>query len=334
MSLMAFQNLYHGSLDAASNFGREALNIARSLGDRLLEVTATTHLAQVQIFRGEYLESVALLEQHVSLPEDLRSQRLGGPGGPLIQQAVLSTLGDFLSVLGRFDEAVRHAEAALCVAEANDSTWSLCWALNALGFIHLRRGDLSRAIPMFERGLELSRTREMITWTPMLMSNLGISYIHARRSAEGLPLLSTGLNGLREQQRRYILLSVLSAAASACFQAGCLAEATSHAMEALELARQQGAWGLEVFILRVMGDITSTDREAAENYYREALGRATKLGTRYLIPHCHASLGRLLRRTGNRHEAQTHLTVALSMYREMGMSFWLEQAEAEMKELS
>src|SRR5262249_49600248 len=146
MSLMAFQSLYHGSMDAASNFAREALNMARSLGDRLLEVTATTHLAQVQIYTGEYLESVALLERHVTLPEDLPSQRLGGPGVPLIQQVVLSMLGDFLSVLGRFDEAVRHADAALCVAETSDSPWSLCWAPNALGFIHLRRGDLSRAI--------------------------------------------------------------------------------------------------------------------------------------------------------------------------------------------
>src|SRR5262249_46898876 len=210
-------------------------------------------------------------------------------------------------------------EAALSIAEANDSPWSLCWALNALGVVHFRRGDLARAIPKFERALEFSRTRQMITWTPIIASHLGIAYTRAGRSAEGLPLISIGLKGLREQQRRYMLPSTLVWAAGACFHAGYLDDAASYAKEALELAREQRAWGLEAFILRVMGDVRLSDREAAESYYREALGLATKFGARYLIPHCRASLGRLLWRTGHRHEAQEHLSAALSMYREMGM---------------
>jgi hypothetical protein len=32
--------------------------------------------------------------------------------------------------------------------------------------------------------------------------------------------------------------------------------------------------------------------------------------------------------------AQEHLAITTRMYREMGMRFWLEQAQAEMKELS
>ena len=45
-------------------------------------------------------------------------------------------------------------------------------------------------------------------------------------------------------------------------------------------------------------------------------------------------LGKLYRRTGQREQAREHLTTATTMYREMDMRFWLEQAEAEMKELS
>ena len=39
-------------------------------------------------------------------------------------------------------------------------------------------------------------------------------------------------------------------------------------------------------------------------------------------------LGRLYGRTGKRQEAQPHLTTAATMYREMDMRSWLEQAEA------
>jgi hypothetical protein len=40
--------------------------------------------------------------------------------------------------------------------------------------------------------------------------------------------------------------------------------------------------------------------------------------------------GKLYRRMGNAQQAREHLTTAITMYREMDMGFWLEQAEAEM----
>ena len=51
---------------------------------------------------------------------------------------------------------------------------------------------------------------------------------------------------------------------------------------------------------------------------------------RPLVAHCHLGLGKLYRRTGKREQAQEHLTTATTMYREMDMPFWLEQAEAEL----
>ena len=51
---------------------------------------------------------------------------------------------------------------------------------------------------------------------------------------------------------------------------------------------------------------------------------------RPLVAHCHLGLGKLHRRTGKREPTQEHLTTATTMYGEMDMRFWLEQAEAEM----
>lgn len=39
------------------------------------------------------------------------------------------------------------------------------------------------------------------------------------------------------------------------------------------------------------------------------------------------------RRTAKREQAQEHLTIATTMYREMGMAYWLEKAEAGVREL-
>jgi len=48
-----------------------------------------------------------------------------------------------------------------------------------------------------------------------------------------------------------------------------------------------------------------------------------------LVVDCHFGLGKLYRGTGKREQAQEHLTIATTMYREMDMRFWLEKAKAE-----
>jgi tetratricopeptide (TPR) repeat protein len=113
--------------------------------------------------------------------------------------------------------------------------------------------------------------------------------------------------------------------------AGRIDEAASHAREALALTRRLGARGSEAHALRLAGDVASTSgTEDAPGYYREARALASKLGMRPLVAHCHLSLAKLFRRTGKREPAQEHLTTATTMYREMDMRFWLEQAEVEM----
>jgi hypothetical protein len=55
---------------------------------------------------------------------------------------------------------------------------------------------------------------------------------------------------------------------------------------------------------------------------------AEEIGMRPLVARCHHGLGELYRREGKGQEAQAHLSTATTMYRQMDMRFWLEQAEA------
>jgi hypothetical protein len=61
---------------------------------------------------------------------------------------------------------------------------------------------------------------------------------------------------------------------------------------------------------------------------------ASELGMRPLVAHCHLGFGTLYRRTGDRTKAEEHLTTASTMYREMSMGFWLQQAEAARRPLT
>ena len=87
----------------------------------------------------------------------------------------------------------------------------------------------------------------------------------------------------------------------------------------------------------LLGEISAQDVDrdepTGERHYHAALAIAGELGLRPLVAHCHLGLGKLYRRRGTGEQARKHLATAVTMYREMGMQFWLEQAEAETKEL-
>src|SRR4030095_7463770 len=110
-------------------------------------------------------------------------------------------------------------------------------------------------------------------------------------------------------------------------------DATSDAAEALRLAERRGERGWEAWAWRLSGEIhTRRDPlnvELAEAPFRQALVLAMALGMPPLLARCHGALGKLYRRTRKQQEAQEPLTTATTMYREMGMTYWLEQAEAE-----
>ena len=90
--------------------------------------------------------------------------------------------------------------------------------------------------------------------------------------------------------------------------------------------------GYAAHALHLLGDVATHpdrfDAERGEAHYRRALALAEPRRMRPLVAHCHLGLGTLYRRTGKREQAHEHLTTATTMYREMEMTYWLEQAEA------
>ena len=114
---------------------------------------------------------------------------------------------------------------------------------------------------------------------------------------------------------------------------GRTTEARQFAQQALEAVQHHVHNGSLAPTLHLLGEIArhpdQFDAEKSEQYYGKALELAEERKMRLLVAHCHAGLGRLYRRTGKEQEAQEHLTTATTMYREMGLTYWLEQAEAE-----
>ena len=73
------------------------------------------------------------------------------------------------------------------------------------------------------------------------------------------------------------------------------------------------------------------DLEDAGGILASTLALATALGMRPLIAECHLALGTLSGRAGNRRGASEGFTIARTMFGEMGMTYWLDKTEAELK---
>jgi tetratricopeptide (TPR) repeat protein len=317
-----------GDYDAALKFGQEALAIARTLGDRSIEVVATLFLGETHFRLGEYGEAVKFLERNIGLEGKFFAERFG-------TRVNISAASEYaLAHLGRFDEAIGHAEAGLRIAEEADHPETLFFALLSLGSAHSVRGDFPRAARVLERGLHVGRTWQFVDRIPDVAAALGAAYALTGRTEEALALVAGAVKAFRARQGHVGADYIPLWAGSAYLAAGRIDEATSYAREALALRRRLGGRGIGVRALSLTAEIAAASgAENAEDYYREALALAEPRGMRPQVAHCHFGLGKLHRCRGDREQAQEHLTTAIAMYRDMGMTYWQEQVEAVMRQL-
>jgi tetratricopeptide (TPR) repeat protein len=271
-----------------------------------------------------------LLERNIGLDGKLRTERFGS----FVIQSAMSEylLSNALSRLGWFDEAVGHAEAAARIGEEADHPYTLFWGLLFLGWVLLGRGDFAHAARVLERSLQLGRTWQFVDRIPDAAAALSFAYALAGPTEEALALIAGAVKAFRARQGHSE--TILLQAVRVFLLAGRIDEATSCAREILAITRRLGARGNESLALCLMADIAAASgAENAQGYYREALVLAEPRGMRPQVAHCHFGLGKLYRRRGDCERAQEDLTIATAMYREMGMTYWLEQAEAELRQL-
>ncbi len=323
----------HGEHEQAVTACERAIVMARTLDDYGLEVAATLSLGWAYYYLGDYPKAVEALRRNL-LPLDnpVVRERFGGIGLPFANSR--TTLALALVERGEFIEAVVRGTEAIQIAEAVGHPYSVTVTYRGMGHLHLRRGDLHQATLTLEHALEVCQGVDSPPLFHAVRSALGYAYARSGRSAEAIPLLEEAVERpvlpatLEGQSLRTIWLS------EAYLLAGREADASAAAQRALALARQHKERGHEAYTLRLLGEIAARENPAeigkAEDHYRQALALAEELGMRPLIAHCHVSLGKLYRHTGNYEKAKTHLANGVAMMREMEMGLWLEEAEAEL----
>jgi class 3 adenylate cyclase/tetratricopeptide (TPR) repeat protein len=305
--------------------------IAETLADLALQVAGNFYVGQACFILGDYQRAATVLRKNMqSLQGDRSHELLGLAGLPSVLSG--SYLAWTLAEQGDFVNAFRHGQDAVGVAQAAGHRYSLILASWRLACVYSAKGELGNAVHLLERALALCRESGLTLLAPYMTWSLGSAYALTGRITDGLSSLHQAVDALETSGLGAFLSLAITRLAETCARAGRYEEARAYGERALSLTRARRERGFEAYALRSLGDIESysphLQAETPERYYREALALAEPRGMRPLVAHCHLGFGNLYRRTGKPQESQEHLTTATTMYRGMGMTYWLERAEA------
>ena len=322
--------------DQSIAVAQRALTFATTSGDVVLHAQANLRLGQAYLAQGDYRQAIDCHGQTVAALEGApRHERFG----QVFLPAVLSRayLAWCHAEIGRFAEGRAHGDEGIEIAEAVDHRASLMYASWGVGMLALRQGDLRRALPQFERAMDLCQDTDLPVFFPRMAASLGAAYLLSGRVADAVQLLTLAVEQTVTTATAGFQVPCALSLGEAQMMAGRLEEAHALAERTLTLTRAHQERGHEAYALHLLGGIAShrdpPHAETAEQYYRHALTVADELGMRPLQAHCHLSLGTLYTRIGQRQQAQGELSAALDLYRAMDMTFWLPQAEAALAQV-
>src|SRR5262252_3526794 len=336
----AFMTNVHGQLgelDEPLVWSRRALAIAHTLGSLELQILTTTFLEMVHYYRGEYQRVVELaIGNLASVPADQVYAHFGatGPASVFDRHCLVMSLAQ----LGRFLEAAEYETEAIRLAQSTDHAFTVALAYFPSHTHQILKADWATARSRLERLIAVLRADDLVLLLPTsvacsawVLAQLGEADEALSRLRESERLLereaSTGFAPYHGWAHH--------ALGRACLLLDRLDEAQIRARRALESSSRQP--GFAAHAQHLLGDIaTHPDRfdpQAGEVCYRAALLLAEPRGMIPLVAHCHLGLGKLYRRAGKRTRAQKHVATATAIYRDTGMTYWLEQAEVEMRQL-
>jgi len=323
-----------GELDEAVESGTRALEIARRLGDSRLQIMTTTQLEQAHFYRSDYERVVELATFNLATaPGDAVHERPGITTPVAIYDRYW--LVRSLIELGRFIEAAPHAASVLRLAEPTHPAYTFGQAHLTAGWLHLYKGDWDEARALIEHGVAAYRAGHVVLSLPHAIASSAWVLAQLSEHTEALTRLQEGQQTLESNAAMGLVDNHggdYHWLGRAALLIGRLDEARSMADRALEYSPSHA--GFAAHALHLLGDIATHperfDADNAETHYRQALALAEPRGMHPLVAHCHLGLGKLYHRTGKREQAQEHLTTATTLYREMGMTYWLEKAEAEL----
>ncbi len=247
--------------------------------------------------------------------------------------------GMMLALLGRLDQALLEANAALSLGRSLSHRGSLLHAYWLSSEVHYLRRDAAALSKLVDEMLPFVTKHGSASSVANSVIFQGWGLIAEGHSEQGVSRLRDGLIGLRRSATKYQVAFKLVRVADGLLLAGNLHEAKEVLAEADAIARETGEqWSASeierltgLALLRLDG---SSDPEQGEQHLRRALAIASESDLRLTELRAAASLARLCRDQGRRDEAYDILAPIYGWFTEGFDTLDLTEAKALLEELA
>jgi tetratricopeptide (TPR) repeat protein len=316
-----------GEYAAALELSQAAHAIGCDIGDLESRLTGALQTGMVHFQRGDYRAAIDVLKTITDGADAEAAKRRYSSSAPPYISAIwwlMPALGE----IGEFDEALRYGDLAMA-AVADGAPTSQVPVHMVRAIVLATRGDFGAARAAIDESRQIAESNAVMVWLGSVYTTWGWIAAETGHPEEGVACIERALGlqealGLKSQlPTSYLRL------ADAHLAAGHYEAAAVAARRARDVAESLGDAGRRARAIRALADAgVETGDDGAEALYRELERVARDLDLRPRQAHADLGLGRLSHRAGRPGEAADHLATALAMYRDMGMTHWVERAEA------
>ena len=205
-ALLASVTLAMNQVDMAAHdaLAREALELSRTLADRLREGRALCFLGISAHRRGDLAEAERLLNEAVDT--------LNIPGGEFFRQWALGITAQLLSTIGDHHGALARQREIVAATRRQGSASNLARHLNNLGELERAAGELARARQSLEESVALNRQLANKSLLSSSLHSLGCA-LQASAPADALAAFAESLQLARDMDDPNLVAFCLEGAA-------------------------------------------------------------------------------------------------------------------------
>ncbi len=256
-------------------------------------------------------------------------ERVGDQGEAANSMGILGLVHAFTGAFAKCAELVARV---FRIAEAAGNATVESMGLTCKGLAENLRGNWKEAEAALTQAVAISRR----TGNP-IMQGLGVwgqgyAACMTGRAEEGISLMQKGIALIESTGSHLAISTYCGRLALACAESGRGEEAAALADKALELVSSGGDRLGEPMVLAARAVVAAQGdpphRRDAGPAMQRALQLARERGTRPDLATLQLRYARLLQRAGDAAGAREHLEHARAAFAELGMDWWLAQAEA------
>jgi class 3 adenylate cyclase/tetratricopeptide (TPR) repeat protein len=250
---------------------------------------------------------------------------------------VLGIWGISMGGSGDFEQGERLFQKAISFALEIDHRSTIGWAVYGYGATLALKGDGKSAAKHVQNAIKYLEESQSVLFLGQAWAWLGYAHCLMGKPETAVEFTEKGLRMHTDLGVPFWRSMCHWFCSCSHFELGSLEKARTHADLALQFSTENNERQLQglsrMWLGKVMAKTDATKTEAAEQKIQQGISLLEELGIRSQAAYGFLWLGEVYAESGRKEEARHNLKKAETMFREMGMDYWLGKAQEALARL-